>query len=184
MLRGVSRGAGLSSSQTGGSQRSKTAALTEGVAARMAHSIVASNVQTGISRPLQPQRQAFWVRSLTGLAEARQAAVSRQTLELYSARLSSLPDEDVRTVLQEIADADRKEGETAFPVLGKIVERVLMIGYTRKQEQRTAADRSKQEEWFWRWVNEQIEDTGKMEQEVLDGVRIPGFTGRTARNGL
>ena len=109
--------------------------------------------------------------------------MSAETLKLYSAKLSEYPPEDVRAVCAEIADTPRREGETAFPERGKIVSRLEQIAAERSRERYSEAQQAKTEAWFWQWVTEQVEDTGKPEQEVLDSVKVSGFTGRKARNG-
>jgi hypothetical protein len=123
------------------------------------------------------------VGSLLFLAEARQASLSEATLQLYAAELAAWPPEDVNKVLRAMAYIPRRDGETAFPELGQIVERIKAIGRYRRAEEQGRTERDKCEAWFWQWVSEQVEDTGKTEQAVLDGVKYPGFTGRKARNG-
>jgi hypothetical protein len=109
--------------------------------------------------------------------------VSAETLKLYSAQLSEYLEDDVRSVCREIAHAPRKEGETAFPELGKIIWQLQQIVDERRRELCSQAERDRYEGWFWQWVTEQVEDTGKSEQEILDSVKVSGYTGRKARNG-
>lgn len=146
--------------------------------------IVISNAPTAISKRRDPQRQLSALKSLTGLAEARQASVSAETLKLYSSKLSEFPEADVRAVCVEVADTPRREGETAFPERGKLVARLHEIADTRRRDLRSQQEREKQEEWFWQWVGVEIEDTGRLEQEILDSVKVAGFTGRKARNAV
>jgi len=37
------------------------------------------------------------------------------------------------------------------------------------------------ERWFWQHVEDQMAKTGETEQEVLNAIKTPGFTGRRAR---
>jgi hypothetical protein len=37
------------------------------------------------------------------------------------------------------------------------------------------------ERWFWQHIEYQMAQTGETEQEVLDAIKTPGFTGRKAR---
>ena len=87
----------------------------------------------------------------------------------------------MRAVCAELADTPRREGETAFPERGKLIAKLHEIADVRRRERRIKLQREVCEAWFWRWVDEQIEDTGKQEQEVLDSVKASGFTGRKAR---
>ena len=84
--------------------------------------IAVNNAQTEMSRPQDVPRLLSVVATLTGLAEARQAAVSDKTLELYAYNLSEFADADVRAVARMFARRKRAEGETAFPSLGELTE--------------------------------------------------------------
>jgi len=145
--------------------------------------IAISNAPTATLTPCEAQRRKSIQTCLAGLAEARQSSVSAETLKLYSSQLSGYPEVDVRLVCREIAHAARKDGETAFPELGKIVERLEAIRRSHQQKIRSIAEGEKQELWFWQWVDFEMEVTGHAEQEVLDAVRVSGYTGRKARHG-
>lgn len=118
---------------------------------------------------------------LVGLAEARQANVSDKAYELYSAALSKFQESDVRAVVNALALKRRGDGEKAFPALGDLVEPLEnMTAQRRRQE----AERKRHEAAmadFWRWVDEQMEVTGRPEQEILDSIRTPGYMGLKAR---
>jgi hypothetical protein len=150
----------------------------------MAQAIAVSNARTATLTPYEAQRRKSIQTSLAGLAEARQASVSAETLKLYSSQLSEYAEGDVRAACREIAHNPRKEGETAFPELGKIIWQIKVIVDERRREQRSQAQYNKCEAWFWSWVTEQVEDSGKTEQQVLDSVKVSGYIGRKARNAI
>lgn len=127
------------------------------------------------------QRRLSLVTLLVGLAEARQADVSDKAYELYSAALRKYPESDVREVVSAIVKRRRAEGEKAFPSLGDLIEPLENIAAMRQR--RDAARRRREEDsaYFWKWVDEQITLTGKPEQEILDSIRTPGYTGLKAR---
>lgn len=37
---------------------------------------------------------------------------------------------------------------------------------------------------FWNWVDDRVRMSGRSEQEVLDSIRLPGWTGRKARTRI
>lgn len=47
----------------------------------------------------------------------------------------------------------------------------------------TKACLERMERWFWQHVEYQMAQTGETEQEVLNTIMTPGFTGRKARQG-
>lgn len=76
----------------------------------------------------------------------------------------------------------RREGETAFPDLGTIEDAVKIEVRAKNARDRMQKMHEEQEANFWNWVDFRIEVTGKSEQEILDAVRVPGYTGRHARS--
>lgn len=143
-----------------------------------------SNAQTAISQRRGVQQRLSLVALLAGLAEARQANVSDRTYELYSAALSGFPEADVRALVERIARERRREGETAFPSLGQLVEPLQATAAARQRER--AQRKQRESEWadFWCWVEEQKAESGRSEQEILDSIRVPGYTGLKARNAI
>lgn len=131
------------------------------------------------------QRDAQWksslVNALKNLAEMRQASVSATTLVLYAGRLSEWELADLLPVIDEIALRNRRDGETAFPSLADIVERLRARITQMRSEKRTRAILEEIDKSFWEAVDYQKELTGETEQEVLDQINTPGFTGRRAR---
>lgn len=141
--------------------------------------IVARQEPTAISKPLDPQRRLSLVKVLTGLAEARQASVSAETLKLYSAHLCEFEPADVRDVVRTMAMRKRAEGETAFPALGDLVEPLQRLRERRREENKRVVQQQKEVEEFWRWAPEWMEFTGNDEAELLS--RFPGFKGTKPR---
>lgn len=74
--------------------------------------------------------------------------------------------------------------QTFFPkpedVAGEIERQALLAGHARGLEQ-TRQLLAQSEVDFWAWVGDRMAATGKSEQEILDAVKVPGFTGRKAR---
>jgi len=102
-------------------------------------------------------------------------------LRLYAHHLAAYDRAIVSEAVKRIALRPRREGETAFPELGAVVDEVIAI---RRQETRHRAntrEREIAEKWFWTWVEDQVLMTGKTEQQILDEVRAPGYTNRKAR---
>jgi hypothetical protein len=50
-----------------------------------------------------------------------------------------------------------------------------------KESKETNSHLEQVEQWFWQHVEYQMTQTGESEQEVLDAIKTPGFTGRKAR---
>lgn len=88
-----------------------------------------SKEQMAISPHSQQQQQAL-MGMLAILAEARQAPISAQTLQVYSSRLTRYDLQDIQAAFDLLAITRRQEGETAFPDLGTVDEAVR---YQRKQ---------------------------------------------------
>jgi len=141
--------------------------------------IVARQEPTAISKPLDPQRRLSLVKVMTGLAEARQASVSAETLKLYSAHLCDFEPGDVRDVVRTLAMRKRTEGETAFPALGDLVEPLERKRERRREENKRAGQRQAEIQEFWRMVPGWMEITGQSEAEILE--RWPSFKGTKPR---
>jgi hypothetical protein len=56
-----------------------------------------------------------------------------------------------------------------------------MGGESMKESKETNSHLEQVEQWFWQHVEYQMTQTGESEQEVLDAIKTPGFTGRKAR---
>jgi hypothetical protein len=118
---------------------------------------------------------------LVELAEARQASVSKETLVLYPKRLSEFELPELRAVIDEMSLEKPKKGETAFPALGDIAERLRARKARRRAVDEKGAALKELDKHFWIWVTEQSEIAGMTEQEFLDTVKTPGYAGRKAR---
>lgn len=115
------------------------------------------------------------------MAELRQARVSTDTLVLYAENLSGWELSELLPAIKQIALQTRKKGETAFPPLADILER-LQAGMVQSHgEHKSSALKEQHEQEFWMHVDYMKESTGKTEQEVLDAIKTPGYTGRKAR---
>jgi hypothetical protein len=146
----------------------------------MGTAIVARPAQTAIEKPPDVQRRLFVTKTLTGLAEARQAAVSEETLRLYSAHLAEFEPEDVKEVARSIARRKRAEGETAFPSLGDLIEPLAALRNKHRAEVRAHRERQEEIDQFWAWAAEWMKETGNDEAELLR--RFPTYTGTKARD--
>jgi len=92
------------------------------------------NDQTAILLRSQKQPQRLRVMQLlTVLAEARQAAVSPQTLELYSSELARHQAEDIDAAVRKLMYCRREQGETAFPDLATLDEEIRGFAKMRRQ---------------------------------------------------
>ena len=121
--------------------------------------------------------------ALKEMGELRQARFNENTLVLYSENLSGWEQSDLLPVIKEISLRPRKKGETAFPALGDILERLHERKTHSDGEHKSRAYREQQEREFWAHVDCMKESTGETEQEVLDAIKALGFTGRKARRG-
>jgi hypothetical protein len=115
------------------------------------------------------------------MAEMRQARFSADTLVLYCERLSAWELSDLLPVIEEFSRQSRKKGETAFPPLGDFIERLQAGVVHRHGGHKSRALRERREQEFWAHVEYMKERMGETEQEVLDAIKMPGFTGRKAR---
>lgn len=142
----------------------------------MPKEIAAKPEQTAMSKRLDPQLRSSLAKLLTGLAEARQGAVSKETLVLYSAHLSEFDPADVQRVARNLARRKREEGETAFPSLGELLQPLELARKLKAQEDRAASERQEQIRVFWDEVMPyQIEEFGFTEEQVL--MRFPSMRG-------
>jgi hypothetical protein len=136
---------------------------------------------------MKKQRDAHWnaslVAALKEMAELRQASVSEETLVRYCENLTEWELSDLSPVIREISLRTRKKGETAFPPLADIVELLQAGKAHRDVVNKSHAHQEQQEKDFWEHVDYMKEQTGETEQQVLDAIRTPGFTGRKARHG-
>lgn len=131
------------------------------------------------------QRKLSLVPILLGLAEARQTTVSDKTLQLYATKLAELPIDDVKAAVNQLAGEPRRDGDPAFPSLGSIKSRVLEVRVERRRARHTQVTLSQYERDFWDWVDSRLQDpdtVGMTEQQFLDTINRPGYTGRKARN--
>lgn len=102
------------------------------------------------------------------MAEARQASVSKQTLLVYSKALEEFPLECVKAAVGDLALQERREGETAFPELGKIIGAVRRLIAERRSRQAIermnaeAKHREEHPEEYVRW------DMGEAMKEIRE----------------
>ncbi len=137
--------------------------------------------QTQILRLPDAQVQLSIVKLLAGLAEARQASVSDKTFRMYARHLAEFEYADVQEAVRQLARMGRADGETAFPAMGQIIDKVFAIRKIRVRDMAIKLLRDQDEADFWNWVARRIGDTGQTEQQILDSVTAPGYTGRKAR---
>lgn len=88
-------------------------------------------VQTAISPHSEPSLEIGEL--LIGLAEARQAHVTPETMYAYSKGLASFELDDVREAITRIGYRPRRDGETAFPDFGAIVAEVRAAREDRRR---------------------------------------------------
>lgn len=105
-------------------------------------------------------------RFLVALAEARQAEVTPLTLNVYSKAIKDFEQVDVEHAISVIATAERRDGETAFPSLGKLLTLIKMnrerrIGHKAQE----ARDRQSQ------YVREHPEEFTNL-KEIAEGLAI------------
>lgn len=137
--------------------------------------------QTAISTPQSRQLQASLVMMLHGMALCRQAAVNAETFTVYAKHLARFPAECVKEAIEALSRRPRGEGETAFPDLGTVEAAVREAVGKRNAAERMRQRREQNERDFWNWIDLHIERSGLSEQEILDRVKTPGYTGRKAR---
>ena len=141
--------------------------------------------RTGQMETLQLQDEHLRIlvtTALLSLAEARQATISDSTLKLYSKSLVLWPTEDVFGVCADIAGKPRREGDTSFPTLGDILERLRERKRKRISENAAQRNGRELEFFFWEHIDFLKSSEGITEQQACDSIRKPGFTGRKARS--
>lgn len=108
--------------------------------------------------------------------------MSDSTLALYVTALAKWPIDSVQNVCTKVATSPRREGETAFPALGDLLEALRMHRAAKAQDNANRLERESREQDFWDHIDYLKKTTGKSEQEVLDSIKATGYTGRKARN--
>lgn len=142
--------------------------------------IAVKHAQTEISLQPKVQRLGWLLGLLVTLAEARGADVSDASFELYAAKLSPYPDEDLREVIERAACSRRADGEKAWPELGSLLEPLQRMQERRAQERQRRREREAEIEFFWgTYLPEQMQHLGRTEAEVLE--RWPRFRGTKPR---
>jgi hypothetical protein len=87
-------------------------------------------------------------------------------------------------VKETLAEWRIKPGASYFPRPDEIateIERQREARSRTATAQRSQRETAEREAWFWKWVGERVAIEDKTEQEILDSVRTPGYTGRKAR---
>lgn len=118
--------------------------------------------------------------SLQELAEDRGADVDPKSLAGLARKLETWPSEEVYRACQAIGRRTREEGQPAFPTVGMILDELRAQGEARRARTESEEDSRLIERWFWEHVDFKREETGWSEQQVLDSIKQPGFTGRKA----
>jgi len=116
------------------------------------------------------------------MAQMRQALPSAETLALYTERLYEWELSDLMPVIDGIALRSRMRGETAFPPLADIIDGLKARTARSQSDSKSRGVREQQEQAFWEHVDYLKQRDGITEQEVLDQIKSPGFTGRRARD--
>lgn len=114
------------------------------------------------------------------LALDRGAVVDPRTSATLARKLENWPPAEVRAACVSIGKRSRAEGEPAFPTLGILLDELKALSSSRVQHKSADRNSAEIEQFFWEHVDYQMEITGKTEQEVLDGIKQPGFIGRRA----
>ena len=92
------------------------------------------------------------------IAEARQASVTAETLRVYGKALASHAVQDVRSGLVQIAQRPKREGETAFPDLGTVLQAVSAAQRERLRATRERKILSDMDASKVHWLRERAED--------------------------
>ncbi len=103
------------------------------------------------------------------------------TYKLFARHLAEFEVGDVKEAVRQIACTAKGDFEKDFPSLGQIIDRVFAVRKARVREMANQIMRQQDEADFWKWVAERVADTGHTEQQILDSVTAPGYTGRKAR---
>jgi hypothetical protein len=93
----------------------------------------------------EPTEWEKWIATqLTILASARQAAIGSRDLRLYSKALREYRREDLQAAVGRLSKAPRREGETAMPTLGDVIQTVRDA-----KNERVRAEADLQRKWEW-----------------------------------
>jgi len=85
--------------------------------------------------------------------------------------------DDVQQVCAKLATTPRREGETAFPPLGNIVEELKAQKAAREHLNTSAKLRASDMRALWDHLQYQSELFHKSKQEILDEIKKPGYIG-------
>jgi hypothetical protein len=121
--------------------------------------IARSSAPAAIVRPskLSPETLVWTSTQLTVLAEARQAAITSETLRLYASQLARFQPDDIAAGIQSMMLTKRREGETAFPDLATVMDAVNAA--IRNRQSRTTGEVGRKEvEEFDAFLAERIAD--------------------------
>lgn len=126
-----------------------------------------------ISRRPEKPSEAWVIKSLTWMATARQASVTRDTFLLYASELTDYREDDLSVVIRRFAILEpREQYEPAFPELGRIIQAVRLERSRREQhEQRERRAAERHEELRSRvtqpekWFDEEQIASGAVERE-------------------
>lgn len=106
---------------------------------------LAGRGQTGTLMRREKPSSEWLIGQLAGLAEARQAAVSPTTFDLFATHLSQYEQRDIAAAIRILSLRRRSEGETAFPDLATIDEAVRDERNTRMKGEREQREREQEE---------------------------------------
>lgn len=93
--------------------------------------------QAAIAKQQDKQWNSWVLTQLMWLAEVRQASVSPDTLALYLKEINLFDQRDIERAIRKMGRKSRREGETAFPDLGSLLEaigREKMARYEAEQQ--------------------------------------------------
>ena len=91
--------------------------------------------QTAISKQRAKPSLNSLATMLAWLAQARQASLSKDTVKLYATELGDYLEQDVQAGIRRLGTTPRREGETAFPDLGTVLEAVRSARGARQRYQ-------------------------------------------------
>lgn len=118
--------------------------------------------------------------SLQELAEDRGADPDPRNLVNLARKLDGWPPEEVREACISIGRRERDEGEPAFPVIGTIERELRRLSASKASQSATERSNAELEQFFWEHIDYKMERFGMTEQQALDTIQQPGFTGRKA----
>jgi hypothetical protein len=106
-------------------------------------------------------------------------------MEQYLADFEALAAKySLRSVAEAIANLRITPGRSFFPKPDEVAEEIGRMAEAKSWElkaRETEAYLAEERRNFWLWVDERVKDTGLTEQQVLDAVKTPGYTGGKAR---